>query len=204
MNRLLKISLLLVFVAALATPLKAATTWNWVGGDTSNPPTNLQDFNDIANWTGGSGAFANGDTVVVNGIDDTGNYPILSTSPTVSFGSIQVGNGGAGYMSQTGGNVTSTGDFGVGNQGAAGASTYSMSGGTLTETGGTAYIGFGTGETGIVNLSGTAQMSLNSGLVWIGRSAPAAVRKHAAAGNRWRLGQPHHGRHHDHRKWRRR
>ena len=173
MKRLLKTFLLLPFMAALATPLNAAT-WNWVGGDPASP----QDFNDILNWTGGSGAFAAGNNVVVNGIDNTGNYPILSALPSVGLGSIQVGNGAAGYMSQTGGSVNC--GFGVANQGTAGTSTYDMSGGTLTSAGG-AYIGYGTSETGVVNLSGTAQMNLGSGLLWIGRIASGGTSESAAA-----------------------
>ncbi len=126
-------------------------------------------WNDSANWAGGFVPSGRNQPIVgVGGHGGVG--PVISDGDTVSLAkSFYVGNGGTGYVHQTGGSVTA----GSLEPGYASQGTYTLSGGTLnlTDTGWDLLLG--RGNNGTFNLEGG---TLNSaGQIWMGFSGGTGV-----------------------------
>ena len=116
--------------------------------------------------TGGQ-VVADGALYIASNDTSTGSYTLNNGDIIVNGGVMRVGDRGTGTLDQTGGTITTNNWFVVG-QGGNKTSTYNMSGGTLdvNVNGGGEMLEVGVWDTvtGILNLSGTAQVTVhNSG-----------------------------------------
>ncbi|NQT38898.1 MAG: hypothetical protein HQ581_15485 [Planctomycetes bacterium] len=118
----------------------------------------------IVDQTGGT-LTVHGDLLIAVNDAATGSLTLGSGDILVTGGVMRVGDRGTGTMNQTGGSVTTHNWFVVG-QGGNKTSTYNMSGGTLdvnTNGGGEMLeIGVWDTVTGVLNLSGNAQVTVHN------------------------------------------
>lgn len=161
--RVLRCVALLLVLCCAARPVLAASITQWQGNASEN-------WNEAANWSGGSVPSAASNTVV----DDTSlNIPKI-IGPAASFdGSIGYGAGSAGIVRAQGFGVWNLGgSLSVGDQG---TGTLWLENGGKTATGGQGAIGLGSGSTGTARVDGAdSQWSVGSNL-YIGHAGTGSL-----------------------------